>query len=100
MGKTTMNGTEQVLFENTELGEYNGYVYLDKMVSGDKIRVRVYLKDKEDDTYKLRDSKDFENAQSTSAIGFLPCMSGHGFKVTAQQIAGAMKDVTYKWFKR
>jgi hypothetical protein len=100
MAKTTMDGTEQILFENTELGEYNGLVFLDKLVQNDTVRIKIYLKDEEDSVYKLRDSKDFSNAQTVPVVGFLPTMGNVGFKITAQQIAGTYKIVTHTWFKR
>jgi len=95
-----MDGTEKTLFESTELGEYNGYVYLDKLLTGDTVRVKVFIKDHEDDTYKLRDSKDFTGVQTVPTVGFLPTIGKVGYKVTAQQIAGTYKDVTHAWFKR
>lgn len=100
MAKTTMDGTEQTLFESTELGEYNGQVFFDKMQAGDTITLRVFLKDEEDATYKLRDSKAFNGVQTASAIGFLSVIGKVGYKVTAQQSAGTYRQVTHQWFKR
>jgi len=95
-----MNGTEQTLFENTEIGEYNGYVYLDALQTGDTIRLRVYIKDPENELYKLRDSKDFTGVQANPAVGFLATMASIGYKVTAHQIAGTYRVLTHNWFKR
>jgi len=95
-----MDGTEQTLFESTEIGEYNGYVFLDTLLAGDTVVVYVYIKDHEDAKYKLRDSASFSDVQVAPAVGFLPTMGKVGYKVTAKQIAGTYRTVTHAWFKR
>jgi len=95
-----MNGTEQTLFENTELGEYNGHIFLDKMQAGDTIVLKIYVKDHEDDVYKLRDSATYTGAQTKPCVGFLPTIGKVGLKVTAQQTAGTYRTVTHQWIMR
>ena len=100
MGSTTMDGTEQVIFESTELGEYSGYIFLDKMESGDTIVVRVYIKDVNDDTYKLWLEDSYSDALATPVLRMEPIIGKVGIKVTLQQTAGSYKTVTHMWFKR
>jgi len=100
MGSTTMDGTEQTVFETTELGEYSGYIFLDKMVSGDTVAIRVYVKDVNDDTYKKWLEDSYTGALTTPALRMEPMIGKVGMKVTLQQTAGSYRTVTHMWFKR
>jgi hypothetical protein len=100
MGKTTMDGSEQILFEDTEAGEYNGYVFLDTLQGGDTVDIRVYIADAEDDKYKLRDVKEFSGVQSLQSIGFLPTIGDCGYKVTARQTTGTYRTLSWAFFRR
>jgi len=100
MAKNVMDGTEQTLFESTELGEYSGYIFLDQMQSGDEIVLRVYIKDVEDGNYKLRESVTLTGVQNFPAIEIRPIIGKVGIKVTAQQTSGTYRTVTSMWFKR
>jgi len=100
MGKTTMDGTEQTLFENTSLGEFSGYIFLDKMQSSDAIVVRCYVKDVEDNVYKLYESYSYSGVQSKPAIRVVPMIGKIGVKFSAQQTAGTYRVIDHMWFKR
>ena len=100
MGKTSMDGTEQTIFENTELGEYSGYIFLDSMQSGDSITIRVYIKDVEDGNYKKWLEETFSNVVDPPAVRIAPIIGKVGIKVTAQQTAGSYRTITHMWFKR
>ena len=100
MGKTTMDGTEQTLFENTDLGEYSGYVFLEAMESGDTIVIRKYVKDVEDNVYRLNDETSYSDVQAKPAIHITPMIGKVGFKITAEQTVGTYREVTHMWFKR
>lgn len=100
MGKVLMDGTEKTLFENTEIGEFFGIIFLDKMLSGDTIEVRVYFKDEEDDVYKQNSITSYLNVQANPVVRLNNMASGVGVKVTARQSTGTYKEVTSKWLKR
>lgn len=100
MGSTTMDGTELDLFESTELGEYSGYVFLDDLLSGDTIVLKVYVKDVEDDVYKLWLQDEYSGVLSSPALRMEPMIGKVGMKVTAQQTAGTNRTITHMWFKR
>jgi len=100
MGKTTMDGTEQIIFINEELGEFSGYVFMDKMQVGDTIVLKMYVKDHEDSVYKLYDSASYSDVQTKPAIRVPPYLGKVGLKVTAQQTVGTYRDITHQWFKR
>lgn len=95
-----MDGTEQVIFESTELGEYSGYIFLEKLEAGDTVVIRIYVKDVNDDTYKrwLQDS--YSNVLSCPALRLEPMIGKVGVKITLQQTAGAYRTITHQWFKR
>jgi hypothetical protein len=100
MGKTLMDGTEQVMFESTELGEYSGYVFLEALRSGDTVVIREYIKDVEDDVYRLFETHTYSNVQDLPAIRIVPIIGKVGIKITIQQTAGVYREVTHMWFKR
>ena len=100
MPKTMMDGSEQVLFESTELGEYSGWIFLDKLETGDTIVIRVYVKDVEDGTYKLWLQDSYSGVLTCPALHVEPTIGKVGIKVTAQQTAGTYRMVTHMWFKR
>ena len=95
-----MDGTEQTLFESTYIGEYSGFIFLDKMEEGDTIAIKVYVMDVEDETYKLWISEAFSGALTIPAIRMMPVIGKVGIKVTAQQTAGTYRTITHMWFKR
>lgn len=100
MGKTTMDGTEQTVFESTELAEYSGYIFLDKLQSGDTVTIRVYVKDVEEDDYKLWLADSYSGALACPALRMEPMIGKVGMKVTLEQTAGTYRIVTHMWFKR
>lgn len=100
MGKTTLDGTEQILFENSELGEYSGYVFLDDMQAGDTLKVRLYLKDVEDTIYKKYIEETYSGVLSCPVARITPIIGKVGIKITAQQTAGTYREITHMWFKR
>ena len=95
-----MDGTEQIIFESTELGEYNGYVFLEAMEAGDTIVIREYIKDVEDNVYRLYEDYSYSDAQTKPAIRIPPIVGKVGFKITAQQTVGTYREISYMWFKR
>jgi len=100
MGKTLMDGTEQTLFESTEIGEYSGYVFLFEMVAGDRLYIRVYIKNVENNNYYLADSVLFADVQTAPAVRIAHVTGKVGFKVTAQQTIGVKKTVHHSWFRK
>jgi len=100
MGSTLMDGTEQIIFINEELGEFSGYVFLEDMQVGDTIIIRGYVKDHEDSVYKKTSEDTFSNVQALPAVYVKPILGKVGLKFTAQQTAGTYRTITHQWFKR
>jgi hypothetical protein len=100
MPKTALDGTEQTLFESTELGEYSGWIFLDQLQSGDTVVIRVYVKDVEDGVYKKWLEDSYSGVLSCPALHLEPTIGKVGLKVTIQQTAGTYRIVTHMWFKR
>jgi hypothetical protein len=100
MGQTTMDGTEQIIFESTELGEYSGYLFLDAMQSGDTLTIRIYIKDPVTDSYKKWLEDTYSGALSCPALRMEPIVGKSGVKVTLQQTAGTNRTINHMWFKR
>jgi hypothetical protein len=100
MGSTTLDMSEQTMFENTELGEYSGYVFLDKMKSGDTVIVRLYVKDVETSEYKKYIDEEYSDVLSCPTLRITPIIGKVGYKITIQQTDGTSFIVTHMWFKR
>lgn len=100
MGSTIMDGTEQAVFESTELGEYSGYIFLDKTLSGDTIVVRVYIMNVNDGKYYKWLEDSFTGVQGCPALRMENIIGKVGIKVTLQQTAGTYRAVDHMWFKR
>lgn len=95
-----MDGTEQVLFESTELGEYSGYIILNEMQTNDDITLKCYIKNEEDGNYYLADSALFEDVQATPTIRIAQVCGKVGIKFTAKQDAGTNRTISHMWLKR
>jgi len=100
VGRVTLSGEWQTLFEATEIGEYQGYIFLDKLEAGDTVEMRIMVKDEEDDTYKRYMLRSWSGVQEdpVKRVEPLPCATG--LKVEMRQTAGTYKEVTFKFFGR
>lgn len=100
MGSTLMDGTEQTLFEASDVGEYAGYIFLDDMKPNDRIVIRVYVKDPEDSVYKRWGETTYNYGFDDPTIHFQPMQNRVGYKVTAEQTLGSYRTITHTWFKK
>lgn len=98
-----MTGAEDSLFEDTELAEFSGHIFLDQMQGGDVITIRVYIKDINDTTgspYKAWIVDTYSGVQACPCLRLEPTIGKVGIKITAQQSSGTMRTITSQWFKR
>jgi len=100
MGSLTADGTEQTLFETSEVGEFAGYVDKTNMASGDTIAVRVYVKIKSTGNYIKWEEYTYIGAQTKPALRLISIQSCYGYKATLQQSAGTYRIFDYVFFKR
>jgi hypothetical protein len=100
MGSKTMTGGIDTLFEDTELAEFSGYIFLNGMQAGDSITLRVEIMDVNDSTYRKWLEDTYAGVQSCPALRMEAIIGKVGIKVTAQQTAGTYRTLTYQWFKR
>jgi len=100
MPKTVMDGTEQTLFENTEMAEFNGWLIFKGIPSGGSFTVRRYIKDVETESYELWLAESISGLTGNYVKRIDPVSSKVGFKVTVQQTAGTYITVDHMWFKR
>jgi len=94
-GTLIMDGSEQTVIEYIGTAVIQGYVDLQNMTAGDEVRVRVYVKIREDGEYKVYADDTYSGVQPQPALYFVPKLSGYAFKVTLQQIAGVYKSFDY-----
>jgi hypothetical protein len=100
MPTTTMDGSEQTLFENTELGAYSGYIFLNNVQSGDTILFTCYINDVEAGVYRIREQKQITGAQTYTALEVRELIGKSGIKITAKQTGGTYRVLDHMWFKR
>ena len=100
MGKTTLSGEEQTLFESTEMGEYTGHIFFDKLEAGDAVELYVYIRDEEDGQYKLWNKWTLTAPLDYPVMTLPYVVAKCGIRVTARQTAGTYKEVTHMWFRR
>jgi hypothetical protein len=90
----TSTASEVDLFDITVAGSHAFKIFLNNMVAGDKIRIRVYDWDDEGSTYRLQDEMIHENAQ-TLVSWVTPFVASQRYKVSLQRLAGTDRD--YNW---
>jgi len=97
IGKGTLvaDGTEQTVVEYVGTAVIQGYIDLQNMEAGDEVRIKVYVKVREDGDYKLYEESTYADVQPKPAICFVPRLSGFAFKTTLQQTAGVFKSFDY-----
>jgi hypothetical protein len=100
MAQNTMDGTEQIIFENTDLGAYSGYVFTDQLQAGDTIVLTAYVWDIEDGKYKVREGKTITGVQANTVLEVREFLAKGGAKVTCMQTAGTYRTINSEWFKR
>lgn len=100
MASLKMDGTEQAIFESTEVGEFSGYVFLNELLAGDTVVLKVYIKDPEDSVYKLWATDSYSGVVAFPALRMEAIIGHVGIKITAKQTAGTYRTITSDWFKR
>lgn len=90
----TSTASEVDLFDINLAGSHAFKIFLNNMVAGDKIRIRIYDWDGEGAIYRLHEELIYENAQTLLSwmTVFVP---SERYKVSLQRLAGS--DRTYNW---
>ena len=94
-GTLEANGSEQTVMEYIGLTEIGGYIDLSNMTDGDEVRIKIYVKIKEDGKYATLIDETFSDKQPKPAVYIVPKLSGYAFKVTLQQTKGTYKTFDY-----
>ena len=96
-GTKLTDGTEQNLFSDG--GENFGYhmlkIYLDAMLAGDKIELRIYDWDTVAGAYKLFDLLTYQDAQTNQVAAYVPPIPMHRCQMSIKRTAGV--DRSYNW---
>jgi hypothetical protein len=100
MGRTLMNGTEIVLYESTEIGEYHGYIFVNNLAGTDSIDFKFYVRNPEDDTYYLADALTVTGVQATPVVRVSSIVNKSGVKISATQTVGTYRNIDHAWFKK
>lgn len=94
-GNITTNGTEQDLFDITSLSHFATWVYLDNLLNGDSVQIRVYIQDPNDSAImKKYIDVLISDAQSTPSF-YIPWVPSNQYRVSIQRVSGSDKNVTW-----
>jgi len=94
-GTLTADGTQQILLEYLGTAVIQGYIDLSNMAEGDQVRIRSYVRIREDGDYKPYGDEIYDGIQPQPALYHMPRLSGYAFRVTLQQTAGVYKSFDY-----
>lgn len=101
-GALVLDGTLQILHENTENKVLEGAVDLSPLISGDTLLVRLETRVKSGGAYiKTGADRTFNGpvADQDKMLSFLPRAHKYGFKVSVQQTAGPFRTLDFIFFK-
>lgn len=94
-GSQLMDGTELDLFPSQiVLLHYSTTVFFDTLAAGDEILLRVYVKDEQTGGEKLYRTVPIEGLQKNPAT-IINWISTSSYRVTAEQITGTNKTITW-----
>jgi len=94
-GNITTNATEQFLFDITALRHFATWVYMDNLVGGDSVQVRVEIQDPNDaSTMKRYIDVLISDAQANPAF-YIPWVPTQQYRVSIQRITGPDKVITW-----
>ena len=94
-GNITTSGAEQDLFDITSLNHFATWVYLDNLLNGDSVQIRVYIQDPNDSAImKKYIDVLISDAQSTPSF-YIPWVPTNQYQVTIQRTAGVDRNVTW-----
>ncbi len=94
-GTLLMNGTEQDLFvPKTNLNHYSVWLFMDELVAGDEIIVKVIVKDPNDSAEKSYRTTPVEGKLTDPAVlvNWIPM---DFYKITLQQITGTNRTIGF-----
>lgn len=98
-GTLTADGTEQTIFEEQNVGSYEGYIDLEKMVDGDKVTLCEYIDLLGSSGYKKYQNEAYSGPQEFPIVYIIP-KPGGPLKITLQQAQGSYKQFDYKFYQR
>ena len=94
-GSVLTDGTEQDLFDLTALQHYATWIFLDELLTGDSIQVRVFIQDPADaSAMKKYIDVLVSGAQSNPAF-YIPWTPTEQYKVSVQRFLGAEHTITW-----
>ena len=97
-GTVLTDGTEQDLFDITSLSHYASWVYLDNLVDGGSVQIRVFIQDPNDSAQmkKYIDTL-ISDAQSNPSF-YIPWVPTQQYRVSVQRVSGS--DINITWCRK
>ena len=91
-----MDGTEQNLFASqTTLQHYATWIFFHNLLGGDKIEIRVYVNDEQSVVERIYDKVTIPGPVTDPAV-FFPFVPTNSYRVTAKQVAGTNRTITWQ----
>ncbi len=94
-GSILTDGTEQDLFDETALQHYATWVFLDNLLGGESVQVRVYIQDPADSgAMKKYIDVLVSDAQSNPSF-YIPWTPTEQYRVSIQRVSGVAQTITW-----
>ncbi len=94
-GNLVTNTSEQDLFDITALRHYATWIYLNNLVGGDSVQIRVYVQDPNDSNAMKRYIDVLISDDQSNPSFYIPWVPVEQYRVTIQRITGTDKSVTW-----
>ncbi len=94
-GTVLTDGTEQDLFDITALMHYASWVYLDNLVDGGSVQIRVYIQDPNDSAQMKKYIDTLVSDAQSNPSFYIPWVPTQQYRVSVQRVLGSNINITW-----
>jgi len=96
-GSQLTNGTEQEIINQTSLNHFATYIFANAMQNGDRLTIRVFVKDDQGAITRKYLDVEIIDAQITPAV-FIPFVPATQYRITIQRTGGSDRTYNFSLF--
>jgi len=93
-GTVTTNGSENTILDDSTTGSHALHLFLNQLTTGDKVTVKVYIKDVQGATLRTWKTWSYSRTQTDPDI-YIPMLQTSEYKVTITRNTGS--DYTHNY---
>ncbi len=94
-GSILTDGTEQDLFDETALQHYATWIFLDNLLGGESVQIRVYIQDPADSNSMKKYIDVLVSDAQGSPSFYIPWTPTEQYRVSIQRVSGAGQTITW-----